>query len=76
MAISTTEEALDSFNNTAFENTKNRLDAEKDLIKSRYETEEEILKSQLNNQLITESQFRTKQKENTQSFSFKESSTV
>jgi len=33
------------------------------LIKNRYETEEDILKSQLDNQLITESQFRQKQSE-------------
>jgi hypothetical protein len=62
-AISTTVKSLEAFNDVAFENTKNRLEAEKELIKSRYETEEEILKSQLNNQLITESQFRAKQKE-------------
>ena len=39
------------------------LDAELDLIENRYEVEEDILKSQLDNQLITESQFRQKQKE-------------
>ena len=39
------------------------LDAELDLIENRYEVEEDILKSQLDNQLISESQFRQKQKE-------------
>ena len=39
------------------------LDAELDLIENRYSVEEDILKSQLDNQLITESQFRQKQKE-------------
>jgi hypothetical protein len=39
------------------------LDAELDLIDNRYEVEQDILKSQLDNQLITESQFRQKQKE-------------
>lgn len=39
------------------------LDVELDLIENRYEVEQEILKSQLDNQLITESQFRQKQKE-------------
>ena len=39
------------------------LDAELDLIENRYEVEEDILKSQLDKQLITESQFRQKQKE-------------
>ena len=39
------------------------LDAELDVIENRYEVEQDILKSQLDNQLITESQFRQKQKE-------------
>lgn len=39
------------------------LDAELDLIDNRYKVEQDILKSQLDNQLITESQFRQKQKE-------------
>ena len=39
------------------------LDAELDLIENRYEVEEDILNSQLDNQLISESQFRQKQKE-------------
>lgn len=57
------KQAADAYNQTALENTKNRLDAELDAIKSRYKTEEDILKSQLDNQLITENQFRLKQKE-------------
>lgn len=56
-------DALEEYNKTALENTKGRLSAELDAIKERYKTEEEILKSQLNNQLITESQFRVKQNE-------------
>jgi len=56
-------DAAKAYNHTALENTTNRLKSELEAIKSRYKTEEEILKSQLNNQLITESQFRTKQKE-------------
>ena len=39
------------------------LDAEKSAIANRYETENDILRSQLDNQLITESQFRAKQRE-------------
>lgn len=62
-AINGAERALDEFNETALENTKNRLDQELDAIKARYETEEDILKSQLDNQLITESQFRAKQRD-------------
>lgn len=56
-------EAIASFNDVALENTKERLDAEKSAISNRYETENDILKSQLDNQLITESQFRAKQLE-------------
>ena len=56
-------EAISSFNDVALENTQQRLDAEKSAIANRYETENDILKSQLDNQLITESQFRAKQRE-------------
>ena len=58
--------ANDIYQNIADERLQqlqNELDAEIDLIKNRYETEGDILKSQLDNQLITESQFRQKQKE-------------
>ncbi len=63
MSLATTADAISNFNDTALENTKARLEAEKDAIAARYETEEDILKSQLNNQLITENQFRSKQKD-------------
>ena len=56
-------EALDDFNKTAAENTKNRLDQELDAVANRYDIEAQILKSQLDNQLITESQYRLKQTE-------------
>lgn len=56
-------EVAEEYNKTALENTKNRLDAELEAIKNRYKVEGDILKSQLDNQLITESQFRAKQKE-------------
>ncbi len=56
-------ESIAEFNAVALENTKGRLEAEKSAISNRYETENDILKSQLDNQLITESQFRIKQKE-------------
>jgi len=56
-------ESIAEFNAVALENTKGRLDAEKSAISNRYETENDILKSQLDNQLITESQFRAKQQE-------------
>ena len=56
-------DAAEAYNQTALENTRNRLKSELDAIKERYKTEEQILKSQLDNQLITESQYRTKQNE-------------
>jgi hypothetical protein len=62
-ALDTVGEILSNFNDTALENARAQADAELDIIEERYKSEEEILKSQLNNQLITESQFRLKQKE-------------
>ena len=62
-ALDTVGEILSNFNDTALENARAQADAELDIIEERYKSEEEILKSQLNNQLITESQFRVKQKE-------------
>ena len=53
----------DDFNETKFENQKGELEQEIDAIKRRYEIEEDILKSSLNNQLITESQYRVKVQE-------------
>jgi|11BtaG_2_1085332.scaffolds.fasta_scaffold01874_6 hypothetical protein len=63
MALASTGDMISKFNDTALENTKNRLESEKDEISARYEVEQDILKSQLDNQLITESQYRQKQKE-------------
>jgi len=61
--LETAADAISNFNDTALENTKNRLDAEKSSIENRYSIEQDILKAQLDNQLITESQFRAKQAE-------------
>ena len=58
--------ANDIYQNIAEERLKvlnDQLDAEIDAIKQRYEIEDDILKSQLDNQLLTESQFRQKQLE-------------
>lgn len=62
-AVDALGESLGAFNDTELENTKNRLDQELDAVASRYDIEADILKSQLDNQLITESQYRAKQKE-------------
>jgi hypothetical protein len=56
-------EAAKEYNATSLENTTGRLDAELEAVKNRYKVEGDIIKSQLDNQLITESQFRAKQKE-------------
>jgi len=58
-----TNEIYQNIADERLQQLQNELDAEIDLIKNRYETEGDILKSQLDNQLITESQFRQKQKE-------------
>ena len=59
--IESTTEAVSEFSDVSFENTKNRLEQELDLIERRYSIEEDILKASLDNQLITESQYRAKQ---------------
>lgn len=61
-AVNASMEALDRFNQTTFENTKNRLEAEKKAITDAYDTEDAILKSKLDNQLISESEYRSRVK--------------
>ena len=55
--------SFSEFNDVALENTKNRLQSELEEVKNRYKIEEDILKSSLDNQIITENQYRAKQKE-------------
>lgn len=62
-AVDALGEGLSEFNDTSLANTLATEEAKLDAVEARYKTEEDILKSQLNNQLITESQFRQKQKE-------------
>lgn len=57
-ALSTATDAISNFNDTALENTEARIERELDAIENRYSVEEDILKAQLDNQLISESQFR------------------
>ena len=57
-ALSTATDAISEFNDTALENTEARIERELDAIENRYSVEEDILKAQLDNQLISESQFR------------------
>jgi hypothetical protein len=63
-ALSTAAEALKQFNDVAFENTKNRLDAQRARIQAQADIENDILKSQLDNQLITEEEFRNRSEKN------------
>ena len=64
LAIDTALDGLQKFNQTAFENTKDRLDREKDELKSRFDFEDDILKSKLDNQLITEAEYRAQVERN------------
>jgi len=54
------QEVFEEYNETYLENKKATLEADLDAVKRKFKIEEDILKSQLDNQLITESQFRTK----------------
>jgi hypothetical protein len=63
-AIDLAQDALKRFNDVAFENTKNRLDAQKAAIRGSADIENDILKSQLENQLITEEEFRNRSERN------------
>jgi hypothetical protein len=53
-------DGISELNDVAFENLKNRLDAEKNAIKERYDYEEKILESQVENQLITQEEYERK----------------
>jgi len=53
-------DVFDEYNDTYLQNKKSRLEAELDSVRRASEIEQEILSSQLNNQLITEGQFRAK----------------
>jgi hypothetical protein len=54
------EDVFDEFNETYLENKKAVYEAELDELRRKTQIEQDILKAQLDNQLITESQFRTK----------------
>lgn len=63
-AIETSLKALDRFNDTVLENTTNRLRAQFFAIQANADTENSVLKSQLDNQLITEEEFRNRADKN------------
>ena len=57
-------DALNSFNDVALENTKNRLQAELDAVKNSADIENDILRSKLDSQLITEAEYRAQVEKN------------
>ena len=59
-AVKELGEVLDEFNKTQLDNTIATEQAKLEEIRNRYSIEEQIIKSQLENQLLTESQFRKK----------------
>jgi hypothetical protein len=63
-ALDTTLDAISKFNDVAFNNTKDRLDAERDSIKNASDLENEILGAKLENQLITEEEYRAQVEKN------------
>ena len=63
-ALAVATEAINRFNDEAFENTKNRLESQRAAIEASAEIENDILKSQLDNQLITEDEFRNRSEQN------------
>jgi len=63
-AISEAEEAVNRFNDVVFENTKDRLESQRAAIQGAADIENDILKSQLENQLITEEEFRNRSEKN------------
>lgn len=62
-ALSEAADVYKEFNDVRIENLKSAADAELDIVKQRYDVEGDILKAQLENQLITETQYRRKQDE-------------
>ena len=60
-ALTKTADAIDNFSEVRQENYENQEKARLESVKRNADIESDILKSQLDNQLITESQFKTKQ---------------
>jgi hypothetical protein len=63
-SLQTAAEAISKFNDTALENTVNRLEAEKNAIQEQSDIEDEILRSKLDNQLISEAEYRAQVEKN------------
>lgn len=63
-ALDVSIEAIDRFNEVSLENTRNRLEAQKQLIQNQADIEDEILKARLENQLISEAEYRAQVEKN------------
>ena len=63
-AIDLSIEAIDRFNDVALENTRDRLEAQKQLIQNQADVEDDILKARLENQLISETEYRAQVEKN------------
>lgn len=63
-SLQTAADAISKFNDTALENTVNRLEAEKNAIQEQSDLEDEILRSKLDNQLISEAEYRAQVEKN------------
>ena len=59
-AVAAAGDIIDEFNDLAFENLKRQLEAEKALIQSRSEFEQDIVKSQLDSQLISQEEYASR----------------
>lgn len=64
MILSNTLDSISKFNDVALENTKNRLEREKEAIQNSADIEDQILQAKLENQLITESEYRAQIEKN------------
>ena len=63
-ALDVSIDAIDRFNEVSLENTRNRLEAQKQLIQSQADIEDDILKARLENQLISEAEYRAQVEKN------------
>jgi hypothetical protein len=63
-ALDVSIDAIDRFNEVSLENTRNRLEAQKQLIQNQADIEDDILKARLENQLISEAEYRAQVEKN------------
>lgn len=64
MILNNALDSISKFNDVALENTKNRLEKEKEAIRNSAEIEDEILQAKLEGQLISEAEYRAQVEKN------------